>query len=65
MADRLGITKGRISQIRSTAPGPERAMSSESAEVTKTGWERWRGLGLGPDRAISGLPHRDTVRVRS
>ncbi|MFE3024727.1 sigma factor-like helix-turn-helix DNA-binding protein [Nocardia tengchongensis] len=26
IADRLGITKGRISQIRSTAPGPERAL---------------------------------------
>nr|WP_246598158.1 sigma-70 family RNA polymerase sigma factor [Nocardia tengchongensis] len=25
IADQLGITKGRISQIRSTAPGPERA----------------------------------------
>ncbi|MFC7427892.1 hypothetical protein [Nocardia tengchongensis] len=37
MADRLGITKGRISQIRSTASGPERAPSSESAEMRKPG----------------------------
>ncbi|MFE3988325.1 sigma factor-like helix-turn-helix DNA-binding protein [Nocardia tengchongensis] len=40
IADRLGITKGRISQIRSTAPGPERAILGVGGDE-----EDWIGEG--------------------
>ncbi|WP_280255468.1 sigma-70 family RNA polymerase sigma factor [Nocardia wallacei] len=64
IADQLGISKGRITQIRNTAPGPERAFFGVGP--VSVGIPRRRGFEEGRERTFvdqSDLNTRATVRA--